>query len=1823
MFPSHGLPRALGASAVALCAIASAASSEAPPAAFKQDPRTAQRYAAAKRAPLGTAVPAERYLAAAAHIADMPSYSTGAPSLDSTATVIGTWANLGPSNVGGRTRALIVHPTLPDTWYAAGVAGGVFKTSNAALTPWTALGDIMANMAVSALVMKPGTPTTLLAGTGEGFFNEDLVRGAGIFQTLNGGTTWTQLASTNNANFYYVNDLVWSTNPPYTNVYAATDTGVFRSLNSGATWTQILAPSLLGGCLDLSLAPGAGDFILASCGTFTTAKIYRTQGTTATSIAGWTMVLSEAGMGRTSLSETKSTGTVYALSADLTTQALHAVFRSDDGGVNWIRKADAASATPSSLILQNALAKLCYGVDDAVGWYANTIAIDPSDPSGNTVWSGSIDVYRSTDGGLTWSPMSSWWEELLPHHVPPGQHALVFGAGSLLVAGDGGIFQMTTAPSGPGSPPTCPGGTLSTAEFSPRNYGYAVTQFNSAAVAPSDTTYIGGIQRGTLKGTDAAGDLGWTRIWADYGGAAVIDPTDPDVIYVVGPGGALRKSFDGGITFPDGPGPGGYWIDGLSGNFANQPAFAIDPTNPSRLWIAGEDRIFRSDNGGGLWVPASASLGIGATSIAVSPANPEVVAIGSVNGQVWRTTAASSTGESTIWLVGLAPRLGYVSSLAFDPLDPNLLYATYGTFGGVHLWKSSNGGGSWADADGAGVTGIPDLPVHSVVVDPTNAARIYAGTDAGVFVSLNRGTSWAKENTGFPNVITERLVTSGANLYAFTHGRGAWRVPLTTGTPTTTVGFSAPRTTVTEEGVVVDVDVVLSTANHLPLAGPVTVAYASASGGAAAGSDFTPVSGTLTFLTSAPHGARLTFAVPILEDGVGEATETFALNLSAPTGGALLALPTHTVAIEDDADPPGLSVSNVEVSEGSPSVTFVVNLTTALAVPVTVNYATEDGTAVAGTTGDYTAVSGALLFPAGITAKTVIVPIKADTLAEPPETFSLRLSGASGSAIVDDLGVATINDNDLAGSLQFSAANYTVAESGLKATITVTRTGGSASGVTVQYATGNGTAVAPGDYTPASGTLTFGANIASQTFQVTIANDTLDESDETVQLTLLTPGGFGATLGAQTTATLSITDNDAGGEMAFSSATYTANEGTAVLITVKRTGGTASGVSVQYATVPDSATSPADYAATTGTLTFASGELQKTFSVPLVAENPILVEGEETFTVVLSSPQGGATISPTLGTATVKIADASPRVAFQAVATTVSESVTSVALNVVRTGPVGTAVTVQYASSDGSATAAPVGSNPADYTAASSSLVIPAGATSKPITVVLKTDTVAEGPESFTVTLGTVTGGVLGANATVTVNITDNDFGGVIAFAAASTDAIEPLSGVLPGKATVTVKRTGGLASGVTVHWATDNGTAVAPDDYTAASGTVTFDAGTTSKTFTVDVLPDAFVEGYESINLSLDTPTGGSSLGALNTAAINVIDSEPVVQFTPAAVTVGEGGLKATFTVKRTGTLVGALTVGIADLGTGTATPGAGGDYNNVPLSLVLPTNAATKTFTVDILQDPALESMETVNLRLTSCAPGCTVGPLANAVLSITDDEPLVSFSAATYAVTEGTAKVTLTLKRTGSTAAALTVGILETGGTATGGGVDYNNVPATVLIPAKAATKTFTIDIVNDLLGETTETIGLQINSVTGGGFIGPLPTTVVNLADNEPTIAFSLASYTISEPPNTGSAPGKLTVAVKRTGTLTLVSTVAYQITDVTATAGSDYNPFPPAALSGTLTFASGVASMNLVIDIVADLVDEANETFLLSLSNPTAAKLGANVNATATITDNDL
>ena len=230
-----------------------------------------------------------------------------------------------------------------------------------------------------------------------------------------------------------------------------------------------------------------------------------------------------------------------------------------------------------------------------------------------------------------------------------------------------------------------------------------------------------------------------------------------------------------------------------------------------------------------------------------------------------------------------------------------------------------------------------------------------------------------------------------------------------------------------------------------------------------------------------------------------------------------------------------------------------------------------------------------------------------------------------------------------AGTLQFSGSTYTVAEDGTSLLATVTRTGGSFGAVSVDYSAADGSATASADYGPASGTLNFADGVLSQTFSVTILDDTTYEGDETFSLDLSNPVG-GASLGTPASATVTITENDPvppAGSLQFSGATYAvAENGTSLLVTVTRTGGSFGTVGVDYTSSDGSATAGSDYAAASGTLSFADGVLSQTFSVTIL--NDTTYEGDETFSLGLSNVTGGATLGAP-SSATVTIGEDDPR----------------------------------------------------------------------------------------------------------------------------------------------------------------------------------------------------------------------------------------------------------------------------------------------------------------------------------------------------------------------------------------------------------------------------------------------------------------------------------------------------------------------------------------------------------------------------------------------------
>lgn len=702
----------------------------------------------------------------------------------------GAWTFLGPGNVGGRTRALLIDPNQPGVMYAGAVSGGVWKTTTAGAS-WTPVADILGNLAVCSLAFDPQDTSTIFAGTGEGYFREDVrgtalpIAGDGIFVTHDRGASWTQLPFTaGNADFRFVNDVVVTDAA----VYAATRSGVWRSPDRGATWARVLATTVKGGCFDVAL--GGGTTMLASCGIFEQATVYRS-----TDGASWSAVLTDPQMGRTSLAFAPSNPSiVYALAAcnnagatGCHDQGLLGVYRSESGGTagSWHAQVRFDNSDPvAQTLLSNRIgtfAQICANEHPSwsnMGWHCNVIAVDPVNPQ--RVWAAGVDLFRSDDGGRTWGD-ASYWEinPARPQFAHADHHAIVFdphynGAvnQTAYFTNDGGVFRTDNAIANVAKGPVGPcSAANSFVHYTSLNHNYGVTQFYSGAVLPDGSRWFGGAQdNGTVSGDVASGVNGWSEIFGGDGGVVAVDPVQPRTMYVEYQFATMARSDDGGETFDY------VHVNTPGVTFLFIAPYIIDPNDHRRLFLGGS-ALMRSTNFGGAWSNASASLPGGAMISALAAANgrPGFLLAGTTGGAILRTTSATtSTGAATF--ASTKPRDGFVSSITIDPANPDTAYATYAGFGGgAHVWRSLDAGATWSPLDGSGVYAIPDIPVHAVAID---GARLFLGTDLGILISTDAGATWHPESA-FPAVIAESIFIGqgprGRALYAFTHGRGAWR----------------------------------------------------------------------------------------------------------------------------------------------------------------------------------------------------------------------------------------------------------------------------------------------------------------------------------------------------------------------------------------------------------------------------------------------------------------------------------------------------------------------------------------------------------------------------------------------------------------------------------------------------------------------------------------------------------------------------------------------------------------------------------------------------------------------------------------------------------------------------------------------------------------------------------------------------------------------------------------------------------------------------------------------------------------------------------------
>jgi photosystem II stability/assembly factor-like uncharacterized protein len=681
------------------------------------------------------------------------------------------WKWLGPGNIGGRTRSILIHPANPTIMWAGSVAGGIWKTDDSG-TSWNPLADFMASLNVSCMVLHPTNPNMLYAGTGEGFHNLDAFRGAGIFRSDNGGTKWVQLPATAGSNFYFVNRLAFS--PDGSVLLAGTRTGLYRSTNAGAANPAAVTfepTASLNGVeiLDVDIHPTDNQLCVA--GSRNGRAFYSLDGgLTWAASAGIAAVASGTLGGRVEVTyarrgQTNATSNPIYASVDVSGGE---VWRSLDNARTFQRR------NTGYLYLSNQ------------GWYDNIIwAGDPTNPS--LVLVGGVDLYRSTNGGQTLAKISEW--SLMPASAHADQHTIVAhpryngGTNRLVFFGnDGGIYRngnIATA--------------AATTGWLALNNNYGVTQFYGAAINPTSGRIVCGAQdNGTLRYAPPpgpnTGPQGYKATFGGDGGWCAADPSNPNFFYGEYVFLQIFRSINAGESANSiyaGIDDAGFRPPGVPADALFIAPFILDPFDPNTM-LAGGRRLWRSPNvteATPAWAPIKDRSGtsyisaVEARRKAAGNGPSDNIWVGHSNGDVYKSSNGSSASPSWTQVDNGATPLPnrYCTRIRIDPSDVNRLYVAFGGYTAGNLWRTTNGGANWANIGAK----LPGVSVYDMAIHPRNPEFLYVATEVGVLASGDGGATWSPTNQGPANVAVYELIWNDELLIAATHGRGLFWIDLT------------------------------------------------------------------------------------------------------------------------------------------------------------------------------------------------------------------------------------------------------------------------------------------------------------------------------------------------------------------------------------------------------------------------------------------------------------------------------------------------------------------------------------------------------------------------------------------------------------------------------------------------------------------------------------------------------------------------------------------------------------------------------------------------------------------------------------------------------------------------------------------------------------------------------------------------------------------------------------------------------------------------------------------------------------------------------------
>jgi CSLREA domain-containing protein len=958
--------------------------------------------------------------------------------------------------------------------------------------------------------------------------------------------------------------------------------------------------------------------------------------------------------------------------------------------------------------------------------------------------------------------------------------------------------------------------------------------------------------------------------------------------------------------------------------------------------------------------------------------------------------------------------------------------------------------------------------------------------------------------------------------------------------------------------------------------GAVSVQYATTDGTATAGNDYTAQTGTLNWASGDTSAKTIT--IPINDDSTYEDNETFTVNLSMPTGGATLGTAVKNATINDNDTAPGFSIDDVALAEGNSGTTafvFTVTKTGATALASSVSYQTFDSSATTAD-GDYQATNGTLNFTATDTMKQITVLVNGDVKYEVNQVFNVKLSGATGALITDDVGDGTItNDDDLP---VFTIDNVMQSEGNSGTTafmFTVTKTGETDFSSSVQYTIVDGTAtLGDSDYQSDTGTLNFAAADTTKPLTVLVNGDSTAESDETFDVQLF--GATGATIG-DNIGTGTIQNDD------------TANTNPTISDIPNQQTSQDNYVTAAF-TVGDAETPAANL-----TLTGSSNDQM------LVPDANITFGGLGANRTVTVTPAAGQTGTATI---TVTVHDASNATASDLFLVTVVPATCYAA-------PSGMAAwySAENHANDiyGTYNGTPQG-----------------GATFAPGKVGQAFS--LNGVDGYILVPDPGNGGLnIGHDLTIDAWINPTALGSqmqIVNKRSANGDDVyfnlylQPdghLAWADKDEIGFTVyETTASVQAGVYSHVAVTiqgfaitfyiNGIAVNSFPYTTTH--VINDGPLTIGITPINAsLFYPFAGAIDEVELFSRTLTGTEINGIYNASSAGKCHTSTLALST-ATVDVNEGDNSViSLAVTRTGAHDTPASVNYTttdNTATGGASCGAGIDYKTSSGTLNFAAGETSKNVSVAFCDDLVFEGDETLDLSLSGeTGTGVTLGSPATAVFTIHDDEsaPTVSVNDFTFTGADSLTVNGFTVTLSNPSSSTVTVHYATSDNTATAG-EDYTAASGTLTFAPGETSMNIPITILADNVYEPEETFFVDLDTPMGatlgdGHGVGTIPND-----DAQPTISIDDVTFTGAD----SLVASGFTVTLSNQSSSTI--TVHYTTVDNTALAGEDYT-----ATSGTLTFNPGETSKNIPVTILADSSNEPEETFFVDLDTPVGATLG--------------